>query len=106
MVPDTAVKCCIESEEKRYTGIVVKYQKERSFAFINSEAHGELYFNKASLLHVRDWYRLDTGSKVEYSLGSNTKGECAAKVRPFEENKMRGRLEGDPSLGSSGVGPS
>lgn len=74
------LQCVNLEDEKRYSGTVVRFQRMRDYNFINSKAHGDIYFNKSSMLDKTEWGQLSNGVELEYSLGGNAQGECAINV--------------------------
>jgi len=73
--------CMIVDDSERYIGTVARFWKDRTFAFLESEAHGDLYFDRGSMIDNSEWIQLNAGVKLEYALGSNRKGQCAIGVR-------------------------
>lgn len=74
------LSCSIGEGKKRYTGLVIRFQYGRNYAFLNSDVHGELYFNRNTMINKSEWTNIDNDIKLEYSLGSNAQGECATDV--------------------------
>lgn len=72
--------------DPKFIGAVIKFQTERTFAFIDDPVNGELYFNKNSFLNSKDWLKIKNGVNVEYSLGSNARGQCAIKLKILERD--------------------
>jgi len=85
LIPENFSTCFIAGEKKIYTGIVSNYQDDRTYAFIRSEAHGRLYFNKGEMISSKEWSKLNEGTMVQYSLGTNSQGECATRVKVFDQ---------------------
>ena len=85
LIPENFSTCFIAGEKKIYTGIVSNYQDDRTYAFIRSEAHGRLYFNKGEMISSKEWSKLNEGTMVQYSLGTNSQGECATRVKDFDQ---------------------
>lgn len=80
--------CQIVWDVKRYTGVVIRFQSNRTFGFLSSNAHGELYFNRNSFIDKKDWINLRDGVKLEYSLGENPQGECATDIIIYQIENM------------------
>ena len=79
----------LQVDEKRIMGRVVQFDENRGMGAIKSEQGGEdLFFYKSYFEDPDNLPKINKNQRVSFVLGTNSKGECAKKVK-FEEEDPR-----------------
>ncbi len=69
------------SNAPQLRGSIVMLSQEKPFGFIETMDGDRLFFHKGNMFSPPDFDRLDMGSEVTFSIGSNAQGKCADEVR-------------------------
>jgi LuxR family glucitol operon transcriptional activator len=81
-------------KRQRLRGKVARVFKFKKFGFITRAGGEELFVHQGQFLRRSEWSAVAEGVEVEFEIGSNTRGECATRVRVVDtllENAATGK---------------
>ena len=77
----------LDLDEKRIKGRVVQYDEGRGMGAIKPEDDGEdLFFYKSYFHDPENIPKFSKGQRISYVLGTNSKGDCAKKIKIEDED--------------------